>query len=98
RFSRDWSSDVCSSDLARFLLVASPAYLQQHGEPTRVSELAEHEVVAYSYTQDLDEVSFTRAGKTQRVRVKRSMQANDAQIIRTRSDERRAGQAGRPRG
>src|SRR5690606_6493912 len=27
--------------------------------------------------------SFTRAGKTQRVRVKRSMEANDAQIIRT---------------
>ena len=68
---------------ARFVLVASPAYLQRHGEPIRVSELAEHEVVAYSYTQDLEEVSFTRAGKTQRVRVKRTIEANDAQIIRT---------------
>lgn len=55
------SSTLVSKRLAstRMVLCASPQYLKRHGTPMHPSELAEHDVISYSYWSTKDEWHFT---------------------------------------
>src|SRR5437660_5339199 len=46
------------------LLVASPAYLQQHGNPQQPADLVRHNCLTYSLAQKPNELDFTSADGT----------------------------------
>ena len=60
RITRLHSSSLIARRLAstRMVLCASPAYLQRHGTPVHPSELAQHQVLAYTYWSGRDEWAF----------------------------------------
>jgi DNA-binding transcriptional LysR family regulator len=60
------NSQLVSRQLAttRMVCCASPAYLAQHGTPTHPVELAQHEVISYSYFAARDEWTFTAPDDT----------------------------------
>jgi DNA-binding transcriptional LysR family regulator len=73
------NSTLISRKLAstRVMLCASPAYLAQVGEPTHPRELAQHQVIAYSYWAGRDEWSFTGPGGDVVVRTRARLYANN---------------------
>ncbi|ASU39475.1 LysR family transcriptional regulator [Herbaspirillum sp. meg3] len=64
------------------VLAASPAYLQQHGTPATPDQLAGHKLLLYTHANNMNELRFTRKGKTTNVRVRQLLEANDGQILR----------------
>lgn len=67
----------------RQLLVATPAYLAEHGTPRRVDELVRHDAVAMSALPHPLRWTFAgRGGKRQTVRLRAAAQANNAAAVR----------------
>src|SRR5450830_3936 len=64
------------------ILAASPNYLRQHGTPQTLEELARHKLLLYTHANHMNELHFTRGGKTCSVRVRQLLEANDGQILR----------------
>jgi DNA-binding transcriptional LysR family regulator len=61
----------------RMVLCASPEYLAKHGTPSKPQDLAEHEVVSYTYWSSRDEWEFKRADAVvETVRTHPRMHAN----------------------
>ena len=60
------NSQLVSRQLAttRMIACASPQYLAQHGTPAHPDELAQHEVISYSYFAARDEWTFTAPHET----------------------------------
>jgi DNA-binding transcriptional LysR family regulator len=60
------NSQLVSRELAttRMIACASPPYLAQHGTPEHPSDLAQHEVISYSYFAARDEWTFTAVDDT----------------------------------
>jgi DNA-binding transcriptional LysR family regulator len=60
------NSQLVSRQLAttRMIVCASPQYLAQHGTPAHPDELAQHEVISYSYFAARDEWTFTAPQET----------------------------------
>jgi DNA-binding transcriptional LysR family regulator len=66
----------------RRLLAASPQYLQRHGTPRTLDELAQHHLLIYTYANQPDQLRFTKDGQTVSVPVQGLLAANDGQILR----------------
>ena len=66
----------------RLLVCAAPAYLKAHGTPREPKDLARHICLTYSYAASRDEWKFMHDGKTQAVRVKGPMHANNGDLLR----------------
>ena len=65
------------------VLCASPAYLEKHGTPTTPEELAQHQVIAYSYLPTGDVWHFHSATNGERtIAVKARMHTNNGDTIR----------------
>lgn len=77
-------SSLVSRSLARtrMVLCASPQYLAQHGEPTRLQDLTEHAVVSYSYWSSGDVWSFQCPKGEESVRTKPRIHANNGDTCR----------------
>jgi DNA-binding transcriptional LysR family regulator len=84
RIARLASSTLVSRELARtrMVLCASPAYLRKAGRPRHPSELASHDVVAYSYWSDGDEWEFTGPEGLVRVRTQPCIRSNNGDVCR----------------
>lgn len=78
RIGRLTDSNLVSRALAtsRMVLCASPDYLANHGVPLHPDDLAQHEVIAYSYWSAGDEWSFLGSSGETRVRVSPRIHAN----------------------
>ncbi|WP_024462312.1 LysR family transcriptional regulator [Marinimicrobium sp. LS-A18] len=62
---------------SRMVLCASPGYLQQQGTPSSPQDLAEHNVISYTYWSSRDEWEFIRPdGKTEIVKTRPRLHAN----------------------
>src|SRR5690606_40374702 len=93
RFSRDWSSDVCSSDLSLLLL----NFPWAHGASSTPTL---EQLVAHAQQQKLAQTSQWHALLHYRPRVigfGSVSQADDPTFFLARSEERRVGNAGRSR-
>ncbi|MBV8624811.1 MAG: LysR family transcriptional regulator [Herbaspirillum sp.] len=67
----------------RRILAASPGYLAARGVPTRLEQLAEHDLLVYSHANDPHRLHFNgRNGQQQVLEIHSLMQSNDGQIIR----------------
>ena len=84
RIARLPSSTLVSRELARtrMVLCASPQYLRRAGRPRHPSELATHDVVAYSYWSDRDEWEFTGPEGLVRVRTVPCIRSNNGDVCR----------------
>ncbi|RCL26847.1 LysR family transcriptional regulator [Pseudomonas sp. AFG_SD02_1510_Pfu_092] len=78
------SEEVICSTIGHFQrwLVASPAYLQQHGAPTQPGELSGHACMRFDYGGPLRDWHFQVDGQTVPVAVQGRMQSNNADILR----------------
>jgi DNA-binding transcriptional LysR family regulator len=78
------SSQLVSRRLAstRMVLCASPAYLAIHGNPTHPRELADHQVISYSYWAAGDDWRFTNNSGEVQVRVKARIHTNSGDTCR----------------
>lgn len=78
-------SDITVRKLAqtRRVLAASPSYLVRNGTPQTIEDLAHHKLLLYTYANKPNELHFTRDNKTQIIKVRSLLEANDGQILRT---------------
>ncbi|MBV7296640.1 LysR family transcriptional regulator [Enterovibrio paralichthyis] len=66
----------------QFKLVASPEYINEHGEPKHPADLREHNCVTYQSVQrTYDQWSFQRDGSEQSVTVRGSYRINNAPAV-----------------
>ena len=79
RITRTPDESLAARLLARVRLVvcASPTYLARHGTPTRVAQLAEHEVVAYTYAPTGDVWHFDTPDGPQEVNTHTRLRVNN---------------------
>jgi DNA-binding transcriptional LysR family regulator len=61
------------------VLCAAPSYLQRHGTPTRLDDLAEHACIVFGDSLE-DRWLFRRDGKTTSIRVKGRLGVNDGEV------------------
>jgi DNA-binding transcriptional LysR family regulator len=66
----------------RRILAASPGYLSRLGRPRQLEDLAQHQLLIYTYANNPHELRFTRAGETTAVAVKGLLESNDGQVLR----------------
>lgn len=64
------------------ILAASPSYLQRHGTPSHVRELAQHKLLFYTYAHNAYELHFERGDETFKLPVSGDLLANDGQVLR----------------
>jgi DNA-binding transcriptional LysR family regulator len=67
----------------RRILAASPGYLNAHGMPKSVEELAQRPVLLYTYSNNPNDFSFRRGDETRSVKIKGLLESNDGQVLRT---------------
>ncbi|EPF16506.1 D-malate degradation protein R [Cedecea davisae] len=66
----------------RRVVVASPDYIERHGEPKTISDLAQHNALTYVLRGRVyDNWTFTRHGNKHHVAVKGTMMSDDAEVI-----------------
>lgn len=84
RIARLSDSNLVSRKLAetRMVLCASPPYLAQHGTPTHPSELAQHDVISYTYWSTGDVWSFEGPKGEITVRTRSRINANNGDTCR----------------
>jgi DNA-binding transcriptional LysR family regulator len=84
RIARMSDSNLVSRKLAvtRMVLCASPAYLTRHGTPTQPSELAQHDVISYTYWSTGDVWSFEGPRGEVTVRTRSRINANNGDTCR----------------
>ncbi|CCA90749.1 LysR family transcriptional regulator [Novosphingobium sp. PP1Y] len=78
------SSSLIARRLAphRRILCASPAYLEERGEPLCPSDLAAHECLTFSYASGDRTWRFSCDGKEELVRVRGKLRANHSETLR----------------
>ncbi|MEN5301172.1 LysR family transcriptional regulator [Pseudomonas sp. TWI628] len=78
------SEEVICTSIGHFQrwLVASPAYLEQHGAPGHPSELSNHSCMRFDYGGPMRDWHFEVEDETVPVAVKGRMQSNNADILR----------------
>jgi DNA-binding transcriptional LysR family regulator len=81
-FEPDSSITVRRLAATRRVLVATPAYLAQHGTPRSVDELQRHTILQYSLSNRADELHFSKDGMQRVLKIQPQMQANDGQVLR----------------
>lgn len=66
---------------ARRVMVAAPSYLDRRGRPAALAELAQHDVLSYSYVPAAEEWRFDGPGGEESVRVTSRLRANNGDIL-----------------
>ena len=61
------------------VLCAAPSYLQRHGTPTRLDDLAQHACIVFGESME-DQWIFRHEGKTTSIRVKGRLSVNDGEV------------------
>jgi len=61
------------------VLCAAPSYLQRHGTPTRLDDLAQHACIVFSESLE-DQWTFRHEGRTTSIRVKGRVSVNDGEV------------------
>ncbi len=72
----------------RRLLCASPLYLEKHGTPQRLGDLAQHNCIFLRQNETPHGVwSFTHGGRTQNIKVQGALGCNDGEVALNRALE-----------
>lgn len=71
----------CIASIPR-VFCASPAYLEQYGEPKNPSELAAHNCLHYNHISMKEEWSYLKAGKIRKLDVTGTLSTNNGEVLR----------------
>jgi len=66
----------------RNVLCASPEYIEKHGRPVELSQLADHNCLIFTYSKDIKEWLFIKDGQTQSVEVTGNYNVNNSEALR----------------
>lgn len=66
----------------RNVLCASPDYIEKHGRPIELSQLADHNCLIFTYSKDIKEWLFIKDGQTQSVEVTGNYNVNNSEALR----------------
>lgn len=66
---------------AKRVMVASPIYLDRRGRPQGLADLAQHDILSYSYVAAADEWRFTGPQGEETARVECRLSANNGEIL-----------------
>lgn len=67
----------------RRVLAASPDYLRQHGVPSRIEDLADHDMLLYSHANQPRTLNFRQGDNEASITIDPVMETNDGQIVRS---------------
>ncbi|MGO4684521.1 LysR family transcriptional regulator [Hyphomicrobium sp. 2TAF46] len=67
---------------ARIVLVASPDYIEKHGEPESPGDLVEHRCLSYGHTTSLQRWHLTENGESVSVSIASCMSSNNGDVLR----------------
>ncbi|RUP07525.1 LysR family transcriptional regulator [Hyphomicrobium sp.] len=67
---------------ARIVLVASPDYIEKHGEPETPGDLVEHRCLSYGHTTSLQRWHLTENGESVSVSIASCMSSNNGDVLR----------------
>jgi len=81
-YETDSNITIRSLAETRRILAASPGYLDRRGTPQTVDDLASHDLLLYTYSNNPDELSFRRGDEHRVFKVKGLLEANDGQVLR----------------
>ncbi|MDP9877958.1 DNA-binding transcriptional LysR family regulator [Variovorax boronicumulans] len=81
-FENDSSITIRRLASTRRILAASPGYLDAHGAPRSVEELANRPVLLYTYSNHPNELMFRRNDEVRAINVKGLLESNDGQVLR----------------
>jgi len=81
-YENDSNITIRSLAETRRILAASPGYLHRRGTPQNVDELASHDLLIYTYSNNPDELGFRRGDEQRTIKVKGLLEANDGQVLR----------------
>lgn len=81
-FENDSSITIRRLASTRRILAASPGYLDAHGAPRSVEELANRPVLLYTYSNHPNEFAFRRNDEVRTINVKGLLESNDGQVLR----------------
>lgn len=84
RMGKQASSELLARRIgaSRRMVVASAAYLKEHGAPRRPQDLPAHPALVFSLREGGEEVTFTRRGQTQSVVLRPRMRVNALEGLR----------------
>lgn len=84
RISQLGDSGLIARKLApsRSMLLASPAYIKEHGAPKHPSQLRDHQCLIYANAPETAIWTFTRDGETAQSPVRGPLRANNGEILR----------------
>jgi len=66
----------------RNVLCASPEYIEKHGRPIELNQLADHNCLIFTYSKDIKEWLFIKDGQTQSVEVTGNYNVNNSEALR----------------
>jgi len=66
----------------RRILTASPGYLARAGTPRALEDLADHQLLIYTYANHPHELRFSRDGQSTTIPVRGLLESNDGQVLR----------------
>ena len=81
-FERDSNTTIRRLAATRRILAASPGYLNVHGAPQNVEDLAQRPLLLYTYANCPNELKFRRGDETRSLRVQGLLESNDGQVLR----------------
>lgn len=81
-FERDSSVTIRRLAATRRILAASPGYLDAHGAPGTIEDLASRPLLLYTYANSPNELNFRRGEETRSLRVQGLLESNDGQVLR----------------
>lgn len=81
-FERDSNTTIRRLAATRRILAASPGYLNVHGAPQSVEDLAQRPLLLYTYANCPNELKFRRGDETRSLRVQGLLESNDGQVLR----------------
>jgi DNA-binding transcriptional LysR family regulator len=81
-YETDSNITIRSLAETRRILAASPGYLDRRGTPQTVDDLASHDLLLYTYSNNPDELSFRNGDEQRVIKVKGLLEANDGQVLR----------------
>ncbi|WP_338069162.1 LysR family transcriptional regulator [Pararobbsia silviterrae] len=65
----------------RRVLAASPDYLERHGVPRTLDDLADHAFLIYTLANHPHELTFSKDGQTRTVKMRGVLESNEGQVI-----------------
>lgn len=81
-FENDSNVTIRRLASTRRILAASPGYLDAHGAPRSIEELANRPILLYTYSNHPNDLTFRRGDEVRSIKVHGLLESNEGQVLR----------------